>query len=202
MLDREEPMKSLRTPCRALAFGAVALALVGCRSLSSYHFGPSPQAHELALEGQVTPIARVQISALGFAEASSGGLIELRFRLRIENPATPGLRLRRECFQLVDGRLASFGAPAFQTVPGDEIAAGGTVVVDVAFPLPHRQKPGDVDLTGLVLTWGVMTGEQDYVTTARFEELYYYYPCGCGYAHGGRYGYYHGGYGYTYPYRY
>jgi len=195
-------MKSRPSLCRALAWGAVALALVGCRSLSSYHFGPSPQAHELALEGQVTPLARVQISALGFAEASSGGAIELRFRLRIENPATAGLRLHRGCFSLVDGTLAPFGEPWFRSVPGDEIARGGTVLVDVAFPLPHRKQPADLDLTGLVLTWGVRTDEQEYVTTASFEERHYYYPCGCGYAHWGRYGYYHGGYGYTYYYRY
>jgi len=191
-------MKSLPTPCRVLAWGALALALLGCRSLSSYHFGPSPQAHELAIEGQVTPIVRAQISSLGFREASEGGGIELSFRLRIENPATGGLALYRECFALVDGRLTPFDEPVFRVVPGDAIAPGSTIVVDVAFPLPHRQRPADIDLTGLVLTWGVRTAEQDYVTTASFEERYYYYPCGCGYSHWGRYGHFHGGYGYTY----
>ena len=76
------------------------------------------------------------------------------------------------------------------------------IVVDVAFPLPLDKQPGDLDLTGLVFTWGVTNGELDYVTTAQFEEFSYYGPCGCGYSHWGRYGYFHGGYGYTYPYHY
>ena len=79
--------RSLRT---ALIGLTLAAALTGCRSLSSYHFGPSPQAHELALEGQVTPLARAQISAQGFAESGDG--IVMLFRLRLTNPETPGLR--------------------------------------------------------------------------------------------------------------
>lgn len=189
----------MRSP---LLLALCAAVLASCESLSDYRFGPSPQTHELALQGRDTPIATAQISARGILNNDGRGL-EMRFRFRVTNPGETPLEIRPGSFELVDGALRAFGPAALVGhPPGEALVLGPheTTVFDVSFPFPEGAGLHDMDLTGLGLRWGVVSDGKERLANARFElrtPYYGYYPYYPYYGYWGPWGPYYG-FGFTY----
>ncbi len=166
------------------AFLAVVLLIGGsCSSYSNYVFAPS--VHDVEVRDPSEELlARVLIAPRGIAEGDkdSGGRIEMRFRVRIENRSDERIALVPSELELMDANLESFGEPLVRQAAGTPEAQAGTENVYVLhFPFPPGQTPSSMDLRSLRLRLGLSHADELLLPTAVFERVYrypdpYYYP--------------------------
>ena len=163
---------------RPVALAVLCLPLAsGCASYRSWSFGPSPQEHEIAIGTPDVVIARVQVAAIGLEDVpdSDPTRVEMRFGMRVTNESAETIELASDSLELVDGDLRSFAAPAVVPEGGGmdlTVEPRATRRFDLAFGLPEGREPGDLDLSGMSLSFGVVHEGRVRQASARFERLY------------------------------
>lgn len=162
-----------------LALVALLVPLTAaCSTYTTWRFGPTPQEHQILLEGERLPLARAQISCLGIVDDEQDGEPRMRFRLRLENPRAAPLQLSLASFELVDAELTLFPAPSVRVLapPEDadaerELAQAASILVEVRFAFPRETTPMRLDLSGLRLRWGVSADGEEFTASAGFQKV-------------------------------
>ncbi len=167
----------MKAPIGSGAF-SLALFLSGCASYRAWTFGPSPQDHEFAVGSPELLVARIQVAALGLADVPDSGdpaRVEMRFRLRVANATAEPIELASDACDLVDGDLRAFGTATIlaQSGPAElTVAPKEARVFELAFALPADKEPKDLDLSGIVLRFGVLHEGRVREASAHFERLH------------------------------
>lgn len=129
--------------------GALLLAWSGlaCASYSNVRFGPATQDTEL--RGEANDLqARIVVAWRGIHSRDDG--LELRFRLRVENPGPTTFTLVPAAFELLDAALNSFGFADTGTLPV-AVEPAQSATFDLAFPVPSADALDAFDLSALTL---------------------------------------------------
>lgn len=162
----------------AHALGALVLSALGgaCRSVPELRLTPTVQDTELRGESSGVE-ARLVVAWKGVREA--GEVLELRFRLRVENAGDTPFSLVPARFELLDGSLASLGNAAPEDLPV-AVEVGGSAVVDLCFSVPGRAALASFDLSALTLQTELQAGRWSWSTSfQRVERVPYdFYPWG------------------------
>jgi hypothetical protein len=124
----------------------LAIACGACASHSDVRFAPAIQDTELRGEADDVQ-ARIVIAWRGIAQRED--VLELRFRIRVENPGAVTFTLVPAEFELLDGALTSFGTASAESVP-IAVEARSSTIFDLAFPVPRAALEG-FDLSALTL---------------------------------------------------
>lgn len=146
---------------RTLGILLLASCAGACASTSHVRFAPAVQDTDLRGEGGDLQ-ARVVMAWRGVEEGD--GILELRFRVRVENPGPPAFALLPAEFELLDGALSSFGFARVPELPA-LVEAGQAATFELAFPLPAEARLEDFDLSALTLGARLQGGRWNWSTT-------------------------------------
>ena len=127
-----------------------ALLVVSSSACSSYphvHLEPALLSAELRAEDDA-PRAHVLVAWRGFGE--HGGVPELRFRVRVEDPGPEPFALAPAEFELLDGQGRSLGVARGVELPA-AVEAGRPLRFELAFPAPPGRDLASFDLDELTL---------------------------------------------------
>lgn len=154
--------------------------LAGCSAYDTrYQFEPRPlESAAAAPQGEVLARALVTVVGLRRADEDAGLPAAMELRLQVENPGAAPLLLQAGEARLFAADLRPFPPPRAEPSGEIEIAPGGEAAVTLWFPLPEGTTPGDLDLEGLSLRWGVRRGAVVAAASASFtrEERYWSDP--------------------------
>lgn len=144
-----------------LALHLAMLVSASCATLPDLRLAPAVQDTELRGEAGDTQ-AHLVLAWRGVHERDDE--VELRFRVRVENPGTTLFTLVPADFVLLDGALAEFGAARIETLPV-AVAPGDSATFDLAFPARGSRGLETFELTALTLRTRFQGGRWSWSTT-------------------------------------